>query len=258
MKMKSILGWSAGALSALAVTTATAQTAAVPAKERQATGKVEYVNNDEHAVTVRGLLRLRTFELGNNCAVTRWDNTDGTIKDLRPGQKVTIGYRDVHGVLAADRIEQEAMRYRGIVKVMDPARRQLVLRSWNREKTFRLAEDCKVILHDQQNSALASIKPGDHAMVVYESPSVPDVVRQIAQASVSFTGSVVAIDVPHRPVSAEGAFGVKHFSLVDDCSIVMNGRTDAPLMSLRPGERLTINYDEVNGVNVANRIAPAD
>jgi hypothetical protein len=38
----------------------------------------------------------------------------------------------------------------------------------------------------------------------------------------------------------------------------MDGRIDAPLMDLRPGQRLTINYDEVNGVNVANRIAPAE
>jgi hypothetical protein len=30
------------------------------------------------------------------------------------------------------------------------------------------------------------------------------------------------------------------------------------LMNLRPGQRLTINYDEVNGVDVANRIAPAE
>jgi hypothetical protein len=105
---------------------------------------------------------------------------------------------------------------------------------------------------------LSSIKPGDHVTVVYGSPSGPDVVCQIAQTSISFAGSVVAIDVPHRTFSIEGTFGQKQFSLANDCSIVMEGRNDAPLMDLRPGQRLTVNYDEVNGVNVANRIAPAE
>jgi Cu/Ag efflux protein CusF len=263
MKMKTVLRWSAGlfasaTLAALAGTAAADQSAASPAKEKQFTGKVAYVNNEEHALTVRRPLMQRTFDLGINCAITRWDYSTGSINDLRPGQKVTVGYRDVHGVLAADRVEQVALRYRGIVKVIDPVQRQLVLRHWNRDKTFMLAADCNVILRDQQSTSLASVKPGDHVTVVFESPSGPDVVRQIAQTSLSFTGSLVAIDLPHRTVSTADMFGAKQFSLVNDCSIVIKGRTDAPLMSLRPGQRLTINYDEVNGVNVANRIAPAE
>jgi Cu/Ag efflux protein CusF len=200
MKMTSILRWSASVLSALIVTSAAGQTAASPAKEKQFTGKIDIVNNDEHTVTVTGMLRHRTFDLGNNCAITRWDNTPGAINDLRSGEKVTVGYQDVQGVFAADRIEQEAMRYRGVVKAIDPAQRHLVLRHWDRDKTFMLSEDCKVILHEQENGTLASIKPGDHVTVVYETPSGLNVVSQIAQTSVSFAGSVVAIDLSHRTV----------------------------------------------------------
>jgi hypothetical protein len=229
-----------------------------PAEGKQFTGNVNYVNGDERALTVKDLLRQKTFSLGNNCVITRWDNSSGTIKDLRPGQKVTIGYRDVHGVLAADRVDQNALRYHGTVKFIDPARNQLVLREWDGEKSFRLAEDCKVVLHNRENGPLASIQRGDHVTVVYETPSGPDVVREIAQTSASFTGSVVAIDVPHRTISVHGTFGVKPFNLVNDCSIVMDGKTDAKLMNLRPGQRLTINYDEVNGVNLANRIGPVE
>jgi Cu/Ag efflux protein CusF len=257
MKMTSIIRLSAGVLSALVATSVAAQNAA-PANEKQFTGKVEFVNNVEHTITVNGLLRHRTFDLGANCSITRWDNATGAINDLRPGQKVIVNYQNAHGVLAADHIEQQAMRYQGVVKAIDPAQRQLVLRHWDHDKKFVLADDCKVILHDQENAALDNIKPGDHVTVVYETPSGPDVACQIAQTSVSFAGSVVAIDLPHRTVSLEGTFGHKQFSLANDCSIVMNGQIDAPLVNLRPGQRLTINYDEVNGVNVANRIAPAE
>jgi Cu/Ag efflux protein CusF len=245
-------------LSALAITSAADQPAASPSNEKQCTGKVDYVNMDEHTATVTALLRHRTFDLGNNCAIIRWDNTTGGINDLRPGQNVTIGYRDVGGVLVADRVEQNAMRYRGVVKSLDPAQHRLVLRHWDGDKTFMLAADCNVLLHDKEVGAIANIKPGDHVSVVYETPSGPDVVRQIAQTSASFTGSVVALDLPHRMVTASGTFGTKRFSLANDCSIVMDGRIDAPMMDLRPGQSLTINYDEVNGVNVANRIAPAN
>jgi len=257
MKMTSIMRWSACVLSAVAVAAAADQTPASPMKEKRFTGKVDSVNMEEHTVTVSSLIRHRTFQLGSDCSIARWDNTGGTINDLRPGQKVMVGYQDSHGVYAADRVEQEAMRFHGVVKSIDPAQRELVMRHWDRDTKFVLAGDCTVLLHDQKNGELASIKPGDHVTVVYEAPSGPDVVRQIAQTSISFTGSIVAIDLPHRTVSVEGAFGPKQFSLANDCSIVMEGTTDAPMMDLHPGQRLNINYDEINGVNVANRIAPA-
>jgi Cu/Ag efflux protein CusF len=257
MKMTSIVRLSAGVFSALVATVVAGQSDG-SAKEKQFTGKVVFVNNVEHKVTVNGLLRHRTFDLGSDCSITRWDNATGALNDLRPGQEVIVNYQNVHGVLAADRVEQQALRYHGIVRSIDPAQRQLVLRHWDHDKKFILADDCKVLLHDQENAALGNIKPGDHVTVVYETPSGPDVAYQVAQTSVSFAGSVTAIDVPRRTVSLEGTFGHKQFSLANDCSIVMYGQIDASLANLRPGQHLTINYDEVNGVNVANRIAPAE
>ena len=218
MKIMSIVRWSAGVLSVAALTAlggaaAENQSDATPAKEKQYTGKVEYVNGQEHTVKVRGLIRNMTFDLGTHCAITRWNHTTGTIHDLRPGQKVTISYQDVQGVLAAaDSVKQETMYYRGIVKTV-PGKRILALHRWDRDRKFVLAEDCTVILHDEENSTLDSIKPGDHVTVVYESPSGVDIAFEITQPSARFTGAVVAIDVPHRTVSVEGTFGVRQFSL---------------------------------------------
>jgi Cu/Ag efflux protein CusF len=178
--------------------------------------------------------------------------------DLRPGQKVKVGYQEAQGVLAADRVEQIPLRSAGMVKVIDPNAHKLVLHtSWDRDRAFSLAEGCAVVLRDRPNGVLSDIKPGDHVTVIYEAPSGSDMAREVAQTSASFTGSLTAIDLRARTVSAKDMFGVKRFDLTKDCAIVVGGRTDAPLMDLQPGERLTFNYDEVNGVNVANRIAPA-
>jgi hypothetical protein len=178
--------------------------------------------------------------------------------DLRPGQKVTISYQNAQGVLAADRVEQVPLRYTGMVTAIDPNEHKMMLQtSWDRDRKLSLSDTCGVVLRDQQAGAVTDIKPGDHVTVVYETPSGWDTVRQIAQTSASFTGSLTAIDLRARTVSAKDVFGVKQFNLAKDCAIVMDGRIDAPLLNLRPGERLTFNYDDVNGVNVANRIAPA-
>jgi hypothetical protein len=258
MKKTSILRCGAVILSAVSITAAADQAAAPPVKEKEFEGKIVFVNAEEHTLTVRDWLRHRTFDLGGNCAITRWDNTTGAINDLRPGEKVTVGYQDSHGVLAADRVTQQAMRFHGIVKSIDPERRQLVMGRWDRNKTFTLAPDCKVILHDRASGALAEVKPGDHITLVYETPAGPDVAYEISRTGVNFTGALVAIDLPHRTVSLEDAVSTRQFSLASDCSIVESNTTEAPMADLRPGERLTISYDKVNGVNVANRIAPAE
>ena len=144
MKIASISKLSAGLLSGLLVMSASGQATAYPAKEKQFTGKIEYVNSDEDTVTVKGWIRHRTFNMGNKCDITLWNNPSGTLDGLRPGQYVVVGYKDVNGVLAADRVDQKAMTYNGIVKVIDPARRQLVLRHHDHNKAFMLAEDCQV------------------------------------------------------------------------------------------------------------------
>ncbi len=173
MKMTSILRCSAGILSVVTLTAAAHQAAASPVKEKEFEGKVVYVNAEEHTLTVRDWLWHRRFDLGGNCAIMRWDNTAGAINDLRPGERVTVGYQNAHGVLAADRVTQEAMRFHGIVKSNDPERRQLVMRSWDHDKTFTLAPECKVILHDQARGEVAEIKPGDHITLVYENVGRP-------------------------------------------------------------------------------------
>jgi hypothetical protein len=81
--------------------------------------------------------------------------------------------------------------------------------------------------------------------------------RKIAQTSESFTGSLTAIDLEARSIKAKALFDTRQFTLGDHCAIVINGKTGGELADLKPNDELTISYDELNGVNVANRIAPA-
>ena len=59
-------------------------------------------------------------------------------------------------------------------------------------------------------------------------------------------------------VKAKHLVGVKKFNLADNCKIVISGKSNASLSDLRLGQKLALTYDEVDGVNVVTRIAPAE
>jgi hypothetical protein len=61
-----------------------------------------------------------------------------------------------------------------------------------------------------------------------------------------------------RTIKAKATFGSREFHLGDDCKIVLNGKIDAEMRNLKPGDKLTFSFDAVNGINVANRIAYAE
>ena len=227
--------------------------------EKTITGTVSAVNPQDHTLETKGALwwMNRKFNLGDSCAYVLPDNKPGTINDLRPGQRIQVRYEDAQGVLVADRIAQLAMRNEGMVKAIDPVHHTLTLHVRIQDKTFQLADQCQIVLRDDRPGTLADIQPGEHVTVTYEIPGHHPTARQIAQTSQSFTGALVALDVPDRTVKASEGLQTKRFNLADDCAIVINGQLDGRLDELKPNDRLVFSYDVINGVNVVNRIAPA-
>ncbi len=124
--------------------------------------------------------------------------------------------------------------------------------------TFQIANDCGVELRGGKSGELADIQTGNHVTVTYETPDGRLTAWQIAQTSIEFTGTLTAIDLGEKTLKAKAAFSTKKFNVADNCAIVINGRTDGQLSDLKPNDKLVFSYDEINGVNVVNRIAPAE
>jgi hypothetical protein len=223
------------------------------------TGRVTAFYPQDHVLCVKEywLLPARRFNLGDNCVYNVPGRNPGTMNDLRPGEKVRVSYRDVNGVLIAGQVEQQPMQVEGTVAEIDPGSHQLALRGFAYAKPMEIAGDCAVVLRGDKTGTLADIRPGDYVTVTYETPDHRATARQIAQTSLEYTGALTGIDLTERTVKA----GSKTFQLGDNCAIVAGGKTNAGLRDLlndmRPHEDITINYDDINGVNVANRIAPA-
>jgi hypothetical protein len=232
--------------------------ATVAKPDKTYTGRVISVDPKENMLDVKGFpFSKKEFNLGGNCSYAIVDKESGTVGDLRPGQEVTVSYQDVHGVPIADRVTQKPMRDEGMVKAIDPATHKMTLSMGIMNKTFQLPDNCDVTLHGGNSGAIADIQPGNHVTVTYEVPNGRPTAREIAQTSVTFTGELTAIDLSQKTVKAEAAFTTKKFNVGDDCAILVNGKPVGKLTDLRPGENLTFSYNDINGVNIVNRIAPA-
>lgn len=242
-----------------AVVTASADQAATAAKpDKNYTGTIISVSPTEHTLDVRGFLFSKKFNLGDNCTYVLLENPGGTIGDLRLGEKVAVKYQDASGVFVADRVKQEPMRYEGMVTAIDPENHTLTVHVRGMDKTFQIADDCSVVLRDDKSGTLNEIQVGNHVTVTYETPNDTLTARQIAQTSATFTGTLTAIDLGERTVKAKTLFDTKKFNLADNCAIVINGKTDGQLSDLKPDEQLVFSYNDVNGINVVNRIADAN
>ncbi len=228
------------------------------AKEKTMKGVAARIDQAEKTLRVRGFWGIKRLNVANNCKVSLQDKPDASLADLHAGQKLAVAYQNVQGVLVAHQIAQQNLIYTGFVKALDPANHNMTLRRRGVERTFRIAENCKVVLRDEKTGALSDVLPGHRVNVTYEIPNGADTACQIAQTSASFSGALTAIDLNDRTLKAKTLLGAKKFNVGDPCVIVMSGKPDAKLSDLKLGDKLVLSYDDVNGVNIVNRIAAAE
>jgi Cu/Ag efflux protein CusF len=234
------------------------QTMPAAGQEKSYTGQIVSVDPQDHTLSVKSwALSKKEFNLGNNCAYMLPGVNNGMSGDLRPGQKVTVSYQDLHGVRIAGRVEQRPMQFEGMVTAIDPNKHTLTMHQRMLDKPMLVADGCTVVLRGNKPGVLTDIQPGDHVMVTYETPNGNPTARQISQTSIEFTGRLTAIDLDEKTIKAKSAFETRKFNLADNCAIVINGQPDGKLNQLKPNEKLVFDYDNINGVNVVNRIAPA-
>jgi hypothetical protein len=257
--MKALRTWTAVYVSVLtmagALTSSADDTATNALPHKSYSGTVVSVDAKEHTLGLEGFFTSKTFNLGGNCAYTFVDKGAGAIGDLHPGQRVEVVYQEAHDVLVADRVTQEPMSYEGTVKACEPVQRIITLHGRGRDKTFPIAGDCKVVLRGDKSGSLADIQTGHYVTVTYEIPNNKPTAQKITQTSETFSGSLTAIDLDTKTVKAKSLFDTKKFNLGDNCAIVINGKINGRLADLKPNDKLVFSYDEINGVNVANRIA---
>ena len=228
------------------------------ATEKTASGTITSLDAKEKVLKIQGMLFAKTFVLGDNCSLAVGNKADASLSEFRPGQKVTVNYRDANGVLVADRVTQNKLFYTGVVSAMDVKNRTLAIRHRNGLKSFVLADNCGVTLNAKSSGTLDDIKLGARVTVIYETPGGHWTARWIEEPSQHFTGTLGAVNLTDRTLTAiKPLLGDKKFHVGDDCAIVINGKITGPghLKDLHSGQNCELSFDSVDGVNILNRIA---
>ncbi len=223
-------------------------------KERTCRGTIAAVDVPDKTLAVKRFGFTRTLNIAGDCTVSFEDKPQGTLAELRPGQRVEVHYVKAQGVPVAQRIVQHNLTTTGYITALARADRTLTLkRGWLPHK-FVLAENCPVAIKDNRPGSLEDLSIGHTVTVVYESQNGTRTARRIQQESDTFVGTVRAIDAETRTVKAERMMKERKFNLARGCKIVVNGKPTGSLRDLRIGDRVSFSYDDVDGVLVANRL----
>ena len=218
------------------------------------TGSAVAVDPQEKTVTVRGGLTTRTFNAGDSCKVALEDKPRASLSDLAAGQKVEVQYRKVQGIPVAQQVIQQNRSFKGHITALDPGKRTIAVKHGMFTRGFALAEGSAVIVKNDKAGSLENLRIGDTVTVIYQSDNDPLIAQRVEQKNPTFTGTIRAIDARTRTVTARSLMGEKKFHLANGCKIVVDGKADAGLSDLRIGERMSVSYEDADGVLVANRI----
>jgi cold shock CspA family protein len=228
----------------------------VAQQEKSFKGSVVTVDAPERTLSVKGFFFTRNFNTASDCQVSLQDKPAASLAELRPGQKVDIRYNENNGVLIARQIAQHDLIYSGHITAIDPAARTLTLKSGMTTHNLAIAPDCVVVLKDDKSAALSSLQVGDAVQVSYQPAKGSPMASRIRQKSEMFVGTIEAVDATTRSIKAKDLLSEEKFVLADDCPIVINGKLNGRWNDLRIGDRVSFNYDNEDGVLVANRVSP--
>jgi Cu/Ag efflux protein CusF len=78
------------------------------------------------------------------------------------------------------------------------------------------------------------------------------------QREKTFTGNISSIDTPDKTLAVKGFFFTRNFNAGNDCKVSLQEKSMASLSDLRPGEEVSIRYQDDNGVLIATHIAQHD
>ncbi|MGC9941851.1 MAG: hypothetical protein ABSE48_08440 [Verrucomicrobiota bacterium] len=228
--------------------------------EQTYSGTVKEVNLNEHTFKVEGSMMLsKKFDMGATCTYSFLGNPHGTSEGLHAGQQVKVSYQTADGELAADRVEQQSLTYTGYVKAVDSKARTITVASggFSMSKQFKFIDGCKVSLRGEKTGTFDDIQVGNYVTLTYETPSGLPTIQRISQSGEQFTGSLTAIDLDEKTLKAKSMFDSKSFHVGAHCVIVTKGKAGGKLSDLKPEDKLVFTFDQIDGVNVVNRIAPA-
>lgn len=229
-----------------------ADDAAPAPKTKTFTGVIVSLKPQDKTVAVQDFWTTKNFTAAGDCTVSLQAKEDASFADLHPGQKVAVTYQNADGVLVAHEVDQHDQVCTGQIKSIDPAHNKMVVKHGLYSTDFALPPDCEVTVRHGQLATPGNLQVGQTVSVTYNELGQKLSATKIAQTSSTFVGTVQALDANTRTIQAKSLMSDRSFHLADGCRIVTANDTDASLKDLHIGDKVAVNYENVDGVMVAN------
>ena len=232
-------------------------------KDKTWDGTLSSVNLTDRSINGKSGWFSDSFRIGEDCVISTIGKDSASLSDLHPGEAVNVRYQSLGGVQVATRITEQARSCSGTIQSVDAKSMKLTMeqelfRTIPEHKTVRIASECKVTLNNGDSGSIADLRPGDKITVKYDLRDGKAMAYGVREKTADVVGTLEAIDLPARTVKAEGRFREMPFDLANDCRIIANGSKEAQLKDLELGEKYRFTYEDLNGVSVLYRIAPAE
>ncbi len=219
------------------------------------TGAIDAIDSSDQTIKIKLAVLTRTFHITEDTKLSTFYNMEAKLDDLKIGRDVKVSYReDNKGELWAISINQIPMTFNGKIDALDATERKMGGKGWFVNKKFALADNCKFLSAGGKDCKLKDLKIGQDVHVLYEDINGVLLAHQVELQYPTYSGNIVAVDVPARTLAVQRLLATRKFNVADDCKIVTELSQNASLTDLRIDMNVNVKFEDVNGVFIAHSI----
>lgn len=132
------------------------------------TGHIVSLDATNKTFRVKAAMIDRNFSVAPDCKVIFHDGKSRDFTELKIGHRVTVKYLTPDDVHLARTIEQKSLEYAGRVDAIDARTDTVKAGSLVANRTFRLADNCQIIVAGRAGGELKNLRIGDRVTFHYE------------------------------------------------------------------------------------------
>lgn len=132
------------------------------------TGPVLAIDVPNRTFRVKDGWFSKIITAGPNCTLILRDGSNHPFKDLKIGQRVTVKYITPETGNVAQEIQQRSLEFSGRVDALDARTDTIRVSSLLTDKTFRLGNDCQIVVDGKLGGELKDLRIGDRISFHYD------------------------------------------------------------------------------------------
>ena len=142
-------------------------------------GRVVAIDPANHRLTLHRSGMDKQLQIADDCRVVLIHQRSGVVRDIRPGDHVTVTYETPEGLATAREIAQTSLEFQGNLTAIDLGDRTIKAGSAMDSKKFSVADHCAIVINGRADGQLSDLKPNDKLTFSYDVISGINVVNRI-------------------------------------------------------------------------------